>query len=221
MFVSIHLPKCAGKSLQFSLKGAFGQKLYLDYGDKILDQRPATKKLRADRTQRVWAAIAAKRFDFEIVHGHFYASKYVGKLKGAKWMTVVRDPFNLLPSYYDYLRRAEHSSLLTQTARDCESLLDFICNPLFHNIQTKLISPLTASDFHFIGLQEHFDLTTKCLSVIYERDLQSHSENVNPATTHYTLSEEEKAAIIRLNAKDLEFYSSARNTFFAKVRSLL
>jgi len=221
MFVSVHLPKCAGQSLQKSLQSAFGKRIFLDYGDKILDQRRETQAFRAKRQQQVAAAVKAGKFTFDIVHGHFYAAKYVGLIDRPKWMTVARDPLNLLPSYYKYLRRAEHTSLLTQTAQQCDTLLDFVSNPLFRNIQSKLLGPLSAADFHFIGLQEHFDLTMRCLSEIYELELETIDKNINPDGSRYQLTEEEKTAIIRLNARDIEFYSAARNVFFGRVRHLL
>lgn len=221
MFVSVHLPKCAGQSLQKSLQNAFGKRIYLDYGDKILDPRRETQIYRAQRQQKILAAIQSGRFNFDIVHGHFYAAKYIGQFNQPKWMTVARDPLNLLPSYYKYLRRAEHTSLLTETAKQCTTLMEFVTNPLFRNVQTKLLGPLTASDFHFIGLQEHFDLTLKCLSSIYELELESIDKNINPDGSRYLLSEEEKVAIVRNNAKDVEFYSAARNLFFGRVRYLL
>jgi hypothetical protein len=221
MFVSIHLPKCAGQSLQKSLQKAFGNKIFLDYGDKILDQRKETVAFRAGRAQKIARAIKQGKFNFDLVHGHFYANKYAGLIQNAKWMTVARDPMGLLPSYYKYLRRAEHTSLLTETAKKCDTLLDFIAHPTFRNVQSKLLGPLTAADFHFIGLQEHFDLTMQCLSTIYGVELEKIDKNINPDGSRYSLTPEEKTAIIRYNARDLEFYASARNHFFGNVRKLL
>lgn len=221
MFVSIHLPKCAGQSLQDSLKSAFGDRIYLDYGDKILDPRRETLTYRANRRRKIAGAIQSGKFNVDIVHGHFYAAKYIDLIDRPKWMTVVRDPLNLLPSYYNYLRRAEHTSLLTETAKQCDTLLDFINKPIFRNVQSKLLGPLMVSDFHFIGLQEHFELTTLCLSAIYGKELPIVDRNVNPAGSHYDLSTDEKIAIIRNNAKDIELYSAARNVFFGRVRQIL
>lgn len=221
MFVSVHLPKCAGQSLKSSLQETASKSMFLDYGDRILDHTSEAAAVRTQNRHIVESALKTGNFNFDIVHGHFYAAKYVGLLDRPKWMTVARDPLNLLPSYYKYLRRAEHTSLLTQTAKQCDTLLDFVSNPLFRNVQSRLIGPLTASDFHFIGLQEHFDLTLKCLSEIYEVELVSIDKNRNPDGSSYELSKEEKTAIIRLNALDIEFYSAARNVFFGRVRQLL
>lgn len=214
MIVSIHLPKCAGESLQSSLRKIYGDKAFLDYGDAIVNTRPGMVKHREKRKNAIIERIGKNDFEYDVIHGHFYAQKYIDILSKPTWITVMRNPFELIPSYYNYLRRTNQDNLLTKTAREADGLVDFIRNPLFHNIQGRLISPLEISDFKFIGVQEYFELTMECLEKVFGKDLPVIERNRNPQGSSYQLSKTERLEIIKYNKADLVLYEQAKISFF-------
>src|SRR5262249_11657358 len=97
-FISIHLPKCAGTSLGEALKNHFKADLFLDYGDRVVDDRPVKDKLRSERRATLLQQLRNGQLTFKIIHGHFYAQKYVGVFSDPRWITIMRHPLTLLPS---------------------------------------------------------------------------------------------------------------------------
>ena len=77
MLVSIHIPKTAGTSFGDLLKLEYGPRLMLDYGDWVGLNSPEAISHRTRRKQEMMAQSAQIAANFECIHGHFIADKYV------------------------------------------------------------------------------------------------------------------------------------------------
>jgi hypothetical protein len=100
--ISIHIPKCAGKSFRRVLKHWFGRRLYTHYAFEIFDIPPRKHRL----TQGFFSKSPLPR---SCVHGHFSFSTgtgpdlYYPDIK--QYISIVRDPFEMKISNYFYVRK--------------------------------------------------------------------------------------------------------------------
>jgi len=214
MFISMHLPKCAGTSLKRAVADAYADRAVFDYGDLINDYSPQAIAQRRRRRAKLVARIKAGEFNPEIVHGHFYAPKYLGLGLSLTWLTIVRDPKDLLYSYFQYLRREERDTSIIRKAKSFDGFESFIEDGDFHNIITRMLYPLTDEDFEFIGLQEHY---TKSLEefqrILGKQNLVELRANRNPGGSGYNLSAEVARRIRTLNQSDYHLLESVKTRF--------
>tara|TARA_R110001599_G_scaffold338528_1_gene557647 strand:+ start:756 stop:1391 length:636 start_codon:yes stop_codon:yes gene_type:complete len=207
MIFSIHLPKCAGTSLQQSISKQMDPKdVYFDYGDRITD---VSKEACVHRARRVSSLFS--RDDFfckKLVHGHFYAHKYYGYFPESKYVTVMRNPIKMLPSYYDYLRRTNQDNTLTRLARSLSCFEEFCEHPWFQNIIHKQIFPLGINDFEVIGVQENYKLYLDRLSDLIGLDIRERKANTNPKPA-YSNEKHVIDKIVINNSIDMELYEQA------------
>lgn len=156
MIVSIHLPKCAGTSLKSSIANAFGDQCFLDYGNLVVDQSKRANQVRLKKKKMLINAHLKGELNYKVIHGHFYASKYLDVIECPRWVTVLRNPLELVPSYFNFLRSLNRDGLLINIAKEMNSLEEFVVHPWFCNIMTKLIYPLRLKDFSMVGTVEYY-----------------------------------------------------------------
>lgn len=209
--ISVHLPKCAGTSLQVSLKMVLGNQLLLDYGDRIVE---ITDEAQAHRRKTKIEAInkIETRKNVKIIHGHFYAAKYLDVYPGAKFITILRRPDALLMSYYNYLRSREDSNPLIVKAKSCRDFEEFIEIDWFQNIITKLVFPLKCSDFSYIGFLDDYQQGLAGYSKIIGFDLSEMHENKG-VKERDNINTNVIQRLMELNAEDFAFYEAAMKNF--------
>lgn len=103
LLISIHVPKCAGSSFAESLRQLFGERLHLHYPDLAEPGPPPRLTQTAGHC----------------VHGHFFHHEWkIGACDyypmAQQFITVLRDPLEMMISSYHYQRlqgHAPHSSL--------------------------------------------------------------------------------------------------------------
>lgn len=78
MIVSIHIPKTAGTTFRELLYRDFGERLFQDYGDLAGYRSPEADALRARRKLEIRARRDELMRNFDVIHGHFIADKYIG-----------------------------------------------------------------------------------------------------------------------------------------------
>jgi hypothetical protein len=211
MFVSVHIPKCAGTSFRKALQQGFGPAVFFDYGDTILDLTTRAVMRRAIRYGEIEKYLKGN-LELKIIHGHFYLSKYDYLLNEKKYITIIRHPTSLVPSYYNYLCRIKRNNFLSLRARDHSSLESFVEDPVFQNIITRLLSPLHVNEFAYIGIQENYQRSIGRLGEILGVKLSVEHENVASARSS-VVSEPLLRRICELNWKDVEFYEDVRKSF--------
>jgi len=206
--VSIHIPKCAGSSLHVALKETLGDRLKSDYGNQVVLADLWAIQVRRKKSElmlrnlHTWNGI-------DVIHGHFYARKYIEAPFDKNWVTFVRHPFELLVSYYHFLKRKNKGTLCEIAA--ALTLDEFIEHPFFSNIITRLTYPLRPSDFTFVGFAESYPQSVAAFSGILGVPLREVSRNANPGGSKYrdTLDAAQLKSLEKLNALDLEWYQEA------------
>lgn len=206
--ISLHIPKCVGTSIKTALQSNPDINSYLDYGDVILNESPHATKYRADRVNKQREKIQSSNFlaNTQIVHGHFYASKYVDLWDDVRYITCLRKPDELLYSYYYYLKNLKQKRVLGDLVKGMNSFEDFIHHPYFINIMTRLIYPLRVHDFHLIGFSDNFEDYLNALGQLLGTPLIYTLSNVNPSKPPIELSKSIRATLEKLNMEDYEFY---------------
>lgn len=84
--ISVHLPKSGGTSVRRCLEEQFGERALFDYGRGPLGPQ-------ADAVEQ------ALPKGIDLVHGHFKPRRYQS-IKPAFWMTFLREPTDLVLSFY-------------------------------------------------------------------------------------------------------------------------
>jgi hypothetical protein len=165
MIVSLHMPKTGGTSLAGVLKGHFGPRLLLDYGDWPINTPRLFRNQKALND-----AIGNRNTDFssyDCIHGHFLPAKYL-PLKTAgrvSFVTWLRDPLQRMVSHYDYWLRnyepAPGATLHRKVVTDGWTLEQFCFSEELRNFYAQFLWSFPVSFFDFIGITEHFaeDLT--------------------------------------------------------------
>lgn len=214
MFVSVHLPKCAGTSLKRALGDAYSDRAVFDYGDLINDYSPHAIAQRSRRRAKLVKRIQAGEFSPEIVHGHFYAPKYLGLGLDLTWLTIVREPKDLLHSYFEYLRREERDTAIINKVKSLADFEAFIEDGDYHNIMSRMLYPLSVDDFEYMGLQEEYTASLSQFErILGKENLAELRTNRNPARSGYELSADTIKRIQALNESDLNLLENARSRF--------
>lgn len=205
MIISIHLPKCAGTSFQQAIKDQLSEDVYLDYGNLITNMSTDAKNKRLLKKKQLINQVINNNFNYKCVHGHFYATKYLDVIDKPQWMTVIRNPYELVPSYYSFLKRKKLNGPLFKLAREIESLSEFSQHPWFCNIMSKQIYPLKVTDFSIIASLDRYDDFLRQFSGIIEREIPNVRENIGDSNK-YNLTAAENNMIYKNNKKDIELY---------------
>lgn len=227
MFVSIHIPKCGGMSLRQMLSTGFGDRCQTDYGDKIHCYLPEYIEKRRIRKRQLKKQGAAAFDNVDIVHGHFYASKYTNLGITPEWVTFLRHPTTLLPSYFSFLQRKK-KGVLAELARSMSGLDEFIEHPWFSNIMSRQLEGVPVEDFTFIGFVESYEDSSQQLTSLMGIPYRRYSRNTNRKSnvlasfdrsksssdgSKYPLTPNQLQMITELNADDIALYQAAQARF--------
>ncbi len=196
-----------------SLEQQYKKNVFMDYGNNILDLNDSAAAKRKDKEKKIYRQIKNNTFRYSIIHGHFYASRYVKMFNDIQWITFVRHPQSLLLSCYHYLKRREDDAPLVQKVRSYDCFEEFIEDPWFQNIICGVLHPLSLDEFSFIGFQEKFDESLDRLSAFLCLNLNSQRSNENPEKQDYDIDGKLARKIEMLNSRDYEFYFEALKKF--------
>jgi hypothetical protein len=100
--ISIHIPKCAGKSFQKVLSAWFGKNLFLHYHNE--KRNPPPKK---HRIYKIFSRASLR--PGICIHGHFNRTRSNGAHdfypEINQYITILRDPFQVYLSNYFYIKK--------------------------------------------------------------------------------------------------------------------
>ena len=203
--ISIHVPKCAGTSLKSALREALGSALMLDYGDRLLDVSQRGVRIRLRRK----ALLLKEHEEYAeciMVHGHFYATKYLDVYPGARYVTIIRNPRDLVLSYFYYLLRLPAGRPIADFAKSLGGLEQFIVHPWFNNIISKQLWPLRPADFSLIATLEKYQEYIAALGSMLGATPAHIVRNSNPEGSGYAEHANLDALISEHNADDFSLY---------------
>ncbi len=210
--ISVHVPKCAGRSFALALERAYGPRaVYLDYGDRPLD--PGSP-MNVD-PERFFAQFAAGEFPFaagkRVIHGHFHVAKYRAVDRACRRITFLRHPVDRTISHHSFwLRTPRHGHRLHDHVLDERlGVVEFAQLPFMqHFYERVFFAGVQRGEFDFIGSFERLDEDMLRLEGLLERPLARFS--ANSGAGHKALGgapeSEVRARLAEVLAQDIAFY---------------
>jgi hypothetical protein len=222
MIISVHIPKTAGRSFQHLLQKRFVARMLSDYGDWLESNTPEAEAHNRRRRQEVIAKLETFSAEYDIIHGHFRASKYLRLFPTMKMLCFVRDPYQHTISAYEQAQRFptrpdrtdEHPGI-RRFQEEQMTLLDFI--EAFPNHQSLYVANISLDEFAMIGITEQYEKSIALFGFVFGVDLQRMAQrrNVNPArdSSAYDIPPDVRKAIDRYRGEDVELYRRAQERF--------
>lgn len=217
MILSIHIPKTAGQSFRLRLESTFASRALFDYGDWVGFDNPDVVARRDLRRTEMRARKDELVRDYDVIHGHFTADKYIGLFPAARFVAFFRDPYQQTVSHYHFLlRRPEIDHPLVRLFHEQRmSLLDLIA--FLPDLQSMFLGRITVSDLAMVGVVEQYERSVRLFEAVFGRRLapERARKNVNPDRQGdiYAIDMDVRRAIDRHRAGDIERYRFACERF--------
>lgn len=220
MIISVHLRKCAGTSFKLALQDYYGSRILMDYGDEIGSFEPSSERKRFISKVRAMQQAQQILGGYDIIHGHFYATKYDFLGADHDYITVLRNPVDRVISNYNYLvrnpQRQHPDALLVH--RDKLSLEEYAAHPFARNLQSLFLDGTNIQSYAFVGLTEEYDETIRQMNARFGLELKAgHHENA--AKEKAEISDKTRDHIRACNDADCRLYDLGLE-IFEKQRSL-
>lgn len=199
--IGIHIPKCAGSSMQHVMRRWFGRRMHWHYFDERANQMP--QRFRPGLVMQLAGSITGRG---SCVYGHFNRTRGSGiedYYPGAEqFFTIIRDPLSTTLSRYfsakklggQRMRSGKPAPIAERYASLDAFVADQIAQPYFVNY---LPGPLTAEDydeilatrFVYVGVAEDLQTSVDCLAVrlgfssvaVPHVNRSTHDETLDPA----------------------------------------
>lgn len=219
MIVSIHIPKTAGTSFGFRLAALFGPRLLKDYGDWVGYDTFGTVIRRRIREVLTRARRGYLLHSYDVIHGHFVASKYENLFPNTKFVAFFRDPYQQAVSNYRFLLRHPEINHPGVRAfhRTKPTIQEFIA--AIPSAQAVYLGKLLVEDFAMVGLTEQYERSVALFEAVFRCALPPVTErgNVNPerSAEAYEIEPEVRRAVERHRSADIEVYYRAKESFAA------
>lgn len=222
MIISIHIPKTAGRSWRAQLESEFGSRLLLDKEFEKIDSIETYKEIfetntpRADeRKEALKAELNASRDelmrDYDVIHGHFVADKYMDIFPTTQFVAIFRDPYQQMVSAYYYIQR-EAGELFQKYN---PTLLQFI--ELLSSMQAPFLGSIAIEELAMVGLTEEYERSVALFEAIFGKKISHEFKRVNTNPDRkengYEIDDEVKEAVDRHCSADVELYQRAQARF--------
>jgi hypothetical protein len=217
LIVSIHIPKAAGQSFRARLQSTFGSRALIDYGDLVGYDTSEAIVQRERRRLEIRARRDQLLHDYDVIHGHFVADKYIGLFPTTNFAAFFRDPYQQAVSHYQFmLRHPEIDHPVIKAVHETRmSLLEFI--GAYPEMQSWFLGQLVVQDLVMVGLMEQYERSVALFEAIFGCKLapESSRENVNPNRRgdSYPIDPVVRKAVEIHRARDLDLYHRARERF--------
>lgn len=191
--LSCHFPKTGGVSLMEGLKRHYGDSLYESYFNI-----PGMSKHNIDRCLTVGKKVQA-------VHGHFNVHSYIN-LNPRMIITFIRDPLELLLSFYRYMKSTGYFSI--HWGFDLPSLEGVLhAGYAPYKVYFGNVDPTV---FDFIGQVETFDVSLQKLSQLSGIEFPVVHFNQTCSSVDMTLDDSRKNSLKSMLASEYVVYERLR-----------
>jgi len=203
-YVSVHLPKSGGTSIRTSLEAQFGEHALFDYGRGPLGPRALDPAL----------PIASS---ITLIHGHFRPARYTDQTS-AFWFTFLREPVDLLISFYHFWQGLEpHAQPLhDRFLRERPSIEAFAAWPPIRHLSSRtFFGDFDMGRFDHIGFHEtrHNDIEVLNRIGGLRIDASRHENRTQGDPDRRQAVEDDAALRSRLRdllRDDIDFYEGLR-----------
>jgi hypothetical protein len=215
MILSVHIAKTGGSSFRDLLTRAYGARAYFDYEDK-----PSSREhKRITRQRRLFGFQCDLPSQAQVIHGHFFATKYERLFPDAKLAIWIRDPAQRLMSHFYYWKAHPDSknSACRHAIEHGFDLEKFIRQRELQNLQSRYLDGKGIAAFDFVGITEEYDRSVALFARMFglAGDLRaghfrSNSEKASPC---YDVPIELRALIERYHKRDIQLYREGSERF--------
>jgi hypothetical protein len=223
MIISVHIPKTAGTSFGQDLVGAFGPRIFGDYGDWPEARTPEAQAHNERRRIEMLDRVEEQAAKFDIIHGHFTVNKYLNVFPDSTFVTFVRDPFQHAVSTHEQASREEHDLHPGHRPFKEQQMTVADLVEAYPNHQSLYLAGLPVTEFAMIGLTEWYEQSVALFEAIFGVTLPHVStlRNANPRkrSNKYEISADVRRAVERHRAEDIELYRRACEGFNARCAS--
>ena len=223
MILSLHVPKAAGNSLRELLQVEYGERFMGDYGDWSGFDTPEANARRAVRTAAMRARAAELQANYDIIHGHFHADKYLGLFEREQFVAFFRDPYQQAMAHFFFLLRNPQRNHPEERIfhENRMTLLDYLSWDAFRNQQSQYLGSVAIEDFAMVGLSSQFARGLALFGATFGRDLgperfanvNSHRQNPD-----YEIEPQVRRAVEKYRGADIELYRRAQELFEKQAR---
>lgn len=218
MIISVHLRRCGGTSFKDCLKKSFKERCFFDYGDQTGSTWVSSLAKRKKNYKNFLNKKKIIENNYEIIHGHFYRSKYDLFKKKNRYITFVRDPISRVISNYFHIKSnvfRNHPDSYIVNKLDF-TLEEFAKHPDNINHQYKHLQTKNLKEFLFIGNIENYDRSLQKLNSILGinlKNIQKKNSNSFKDSDYSFVSKETKDLIKNLNYLDIKLYEKVLKIF--------
>jgi len=207
----VHIPKTAGTSFRKAAHEYFGAKnIFFDYSPAS----PETSKLINETIYHKNDPYAfyksVSTLDKSFLSGHYPMAKYAPLYDVLNIVSFVRDPVEQVVSHYNHYKNNYNYN---------KDLSDFIKEPGFINLQSRLLNYIPSLFCGFIGLTEEYNASIDLFNDMYDMDLQHMYVNVKQEGSLDTVNIDKSILdeIEKLNEKDINLYNSVKKQFSVRI----
>jgi hypothetical protein len=208
----VHIPKTAGTSFRLGAEEYFGEDaIAYDYGPEAQRTSDTCMKHCYRGTEDRWAFIQeCELSDLKMVSGHFRAMKYTPGFGVSNMATFVRDPIQRICSEFKHFVRHQNYK---------GSFQDFYQRPDMCNKYKKMLNGVPIEAIGFIGLTERYNESLEVFNKVFGTEIKARKDNVGKAEQEdvHEVSEDDLAAIRRLNQQDSVLYKSIVSMFDSRL----
>jgi hypothetical protein len=217
LIVSIHIPKTAGESFRARLRSTFGLRCMTDYDDYVGLDTPEFVTRRERRMVEMRVRKDELLRDYDVIHGHFIADKYIGLFPAAGFAAFFRDPYQQAMSHYQFLLR--HPGMGDPTVKIFREtrmgVLEFIA--AFPNVQSQFLGRSSVDDLAMVGVMEEYERSIALFEAVFGFKLapETARQNVNPdrPAGGYSIDAAVRRAVDIHRAADVDVYWRGRARF--------
>lgn len=205
--ISIHIPKTGGTSFYKQLSNQYGKELA-----PSLKRKDINSLLNRDGSLAPFLNGNRK-----VLHGHFHYNEVADLCQqaDAKAICWLRDPVERVISNYQFFQAGlknpgrNPEQYAHNKHRKKESLLTYANRPENQNTMLKFLNGIALEDLFFIGFLEQFEHDINYLAELLGWDSVVHTK-LNQSQQKELVSEDLRAQLAILNAKDIALYEHAK-----------
>lgn len=214
IYVSIDVPFTESEKFSSVVAGMFQKRIIYDY-DSYDNARAPSRIIEKNG--------AFIEDYFSIIHGHFYASKYLKVFKHPRLITMLTHPVSRLKSHFYYIKSNESTSddwYAPLIKNDQMNIRQFSDIEGIYNCYSLHLSGLGVSDLFFVGISEYFVQSCRLFSMKANTLYEAEKTDVENHPSTVTEDEDLDLFLYDRCRADCEIYAEAVQRFESECSAL-